>query len=402
MAKQATSSQKVLGPKSFIIFLALLSAFVPLSTDLYLPALPTMGRFFAVNEFVMNLTLILFFIFYSGATLIWGPLSDRFGRRPILLIGLTIYMLASVLCGLAQNAPQIIVFRIIQAIGGGTATTIATAIIKDVYRGKQQEDTLAIVQSMVVISPALAPVIGALLLQFISWRGIFFTQAILGLTVVIGSVVYTETNHQRDNASGVIKAIGRLGVVLRNPGFSALLVTFSVMSIVSLAYISSSSYIFQNTFKLSSQMYSFFFSFNALGMLLAPLVYIKVSEKVDRIKVIYTCFGISILGGILLLACGALSPWTFALTQFPATVASSGVRPPATYLILKQQDQDNGSASSLYSAAGTIFGSVGMVIVSLGQQHPVLILAQIDIWIGIFSIVALFLSLRFLKTKIKL
>ncbi|GAF38854.1 hypothetical protein JCM14202_685 [Agrilactobacillus composti DSM 18527 = JCM 14202] len=139
MAKPATSSQKVLGPKSFIIFLALLSAFVPLSTDLYLPALPTMGRFFAVNEFVMNLTLILFFIFYSGATLIWGPLSDRFGRRPILLIGLTIYMLASVLCGLAQNAPQIIVFRIIQPLAAGPPPPLPRPLSKMCTEGSNKK-----------------------------------------------------------------------------------------------------------------------------------------------------------------------------------------------------------------------------------------------------------------------
>lgn len=88
--------QPRLGDKGFIIFLALLSAFVPLSTDLYLPALPDMTTLFNVSEFTMNLTLILFFIFYSVATIIWGPLSDRYGRRPMLLVGLTIYMIGSI------------------------------------------------------------------------------------------------------------------------------------------------------------------------------------------------------------------------------------------------------------------------------------------------------------------
>ena len=104
-----------------IIFLALFSAFVPLSTDLCLPALPDMTTLFNVSEFTMNLTLILFFIFYSVATIIWGPLSDRYGRRPMLLVGLTIYMIGSILCGIANSAWEIIFFRILQAIGGGVA-----------------------------------------------------------------------------------------------------------------------------------------------------------------------------------------------------------------------------------------------------------------------------------------
>ncbi|CAB1249872.1 membrane hypothetical protein [Clostridiaceae bacterium BL-3] len=149
-------TQRYLGNKGLILFLALLSAFVPLSTDLYLPALPSMTSFFYVSEFKTNLTLILFFVFYSFATLIWGPLSDKYERKPILIIGLTGYMIASILC---------------------------------VYQGRKQESILAIVQSMVVISLAVAPVVGALLLKFTSWRGIFFAQAILGVVVVAGSML---------------------------------------------------------------------------------------------------------------------------------------------------------------------------------------------------------------------
>lgn len=120
IANQVATQQKYLGNAGFIIFLALLSAFVPLSTDLYLPALPVMSNSFNVSELIMNLTLILFFIFYSLATLVWGPLSDRYGRRPILLFGISIYMVASVLCGIAGSPLQIILFRVLQGIGGGT------------------------------------------------------------------------------------------------------------------------------------------------------------------------------------------------------------------------------------------------------------------------------------------
>lgn len=186
-------TQKYLGNKGLILFLALLSAFVPLSTDLYLPALPIMTSFFHMSEFEMNLTLILFFVFYSLATLVWGPLSDKYGRRPILLIGLTGYMIASILCAVSRNVNQLILFRILQAVGGGAASAVATAVVKDVYQGKKQESILAIVQSMVVISPAVAPVIGALLMKFTSWRGIFFAQAVLGFAVVAGSIAFQET-----------------------------------------------------------------------------------------------------------------------------------------------------------------------------------------------------------------
>lgn len=393
--------QSRLGDKGFIIFLALLSAFVPLSTDLYLPALPDMTTLFNVSEFTMNLTLILFFIFYSVATIIWGPLSDRYGRRPMLLVGLTIYMIGSILCGIANSAWEIIFFRILQAIGGGVATTVATAVIKDVFQGRKQETTLAIVQSMVVISPAVAPVLGSLLLTFISWRGIFFAQALLGVICIGGAIIFQETHQPTHDKSNIFRIFGRLAVLLENPGFTALLLNFSAVSIISLSFISSSSYIFQNEFHLSSQVFSYFFSFNALGMLIAPLLYIKVSKYVDRFKFIYGCYIISIIGGVLIILFGLHDPYLFAITEFPATLASSGSRPPATYLVLKQQENDNGAASSLYSAGGTIMGSLGMVFVSVCAKFPVLAIALVDIVVGVVCLITLIWSMKALKGKIK-
>ncbi|EHO53726.1 multidrug effflux MFS transporter [Lentilactobacillus kisonensis] len=394
--------QPRLGNTGFIIFLALLSAFVPLSTDLYLPALPEMTHFFAVPEIIMNLTLILFFIFYSIATLFWGPLSDRYGRRPILLIGLTIYLIASILCGIANSATQIIIFRVLQACGGGVATTVATAVIKDVFVGRKQETTLAIVQSMVVISPAVAPVVGSLLLTFISWRGIFFAQALLGITVVLGTLIFKETHQPESESMRLLRSFGRLGVLLKDPGFTALLMVFSTMSIISLGFISSSSYIYQNTFHLSSELFSLFFAFNALGMLLGSLIYIPLSKYVDRFVIIYSCFLLTIIGGILVLLFGLHNPIMFALTEFPATLASSAIRPPGTYLVLKQQENDNGSASSLYSAGGTIMGSIGMVVVSVAEAYPVAAIALINIIIGAICWLALWLSMRGLRQQIKI
>lgn len=197
-----------------------------------------------------------------------------------------------------------------------------------------------------------------------------------------------------------MKSFGRLGALLINPGFTALLITFSLMSIVSLSYISSSSYIFQNTFHLSSRMFSLFFSFNAIGMLLGPLVYIPLSKYIDRFTIVYTAFGFTIVAGILVMVFGRMSPIAFALTQFPATLASSAVRPPGTYLVLKQEENDNGSASALYSAGGTIFGSVGMVIVSLAEATPVAAIAWINIVMGAVCAVLLLVSMTFLRKKI--
>jgi DHA1 family bicyclomycin/chloramphenicol resistance-like MFS transporter len=165
--------QKFLGAKGLIIFIALLSAFVPLSTDLYLPALPGMSDYFDIGADRINLTLTVFFIFYALGTMVWGPLSDHYGRKPVLVAGMGLYVIASSFCALMQSVDGLILCRIFQAIGGSAGGVVATAIVKDVYSGKMRERVLAIVQSMVTISPAVAPVIGVFLMRIMSWRGIF-------------------------------------------------------------------------------------------------------------------------------------------------------------------------------------------------------------------------------------
>ena len=199
--EDASQRQKYLGTKGLIVFLALLSALVPLSVDIYLPALPTMTRYFQVAEYKTNLTLILFLVFYSLATLVWGPLSDKYGRRRVLLTGLTGYAIAGVLCALSLNIYELMLFRALQAVGAGAATAVATAIVRDTYQGRKREKILALVQSMAVISPALAPVIGALMLTLTSWRGVFVVQAILGVAAVAGAIAFQETLKTRGSGN---------------------------------------------------------------------------------------------------------------------------------------------------------------------------------------------------------
>ncbi|MBL8096662.1 MAG: MFS transporter, partial [Anaerolineales bacterium] len=166
--------QKYLGSRGLIALLALLSAFVPLSTDMYLPALPTMSRNLQAPIEQINLTLTAFFVLFSVGMLVWGPLSDRYGRKPILLIGLSLYVIASGACSITDSVTALIVFRALQALGGSASGAVASAIVKDTFSGRQRETVLAIVQSMVMISPAVAPMLGAALLNFTSWRGVFW------------------------------------------------------------------------------------------------------------------------------------------------------------------------------------------------------------------------------------
>lgn len=373
--------QKYLGEKGLIGLIAFLSAFVPLSTDLYLPALPGMAKYFGVTSDLANLTLILFFVFFAGGTLFWGPLSDKYGRRPILLIGLSIYSLAGFLCAGSEDIYQLILFRILQAIGGSGAFAVATAMIKDVYDSKNREAILALVQSMVLISPMVAPVLGALLLRFTSWRGVFLILGGIGLLALAGSIALQETIEKRYTGT-MRQAWGRLEVVARNPGFATLLMIFSLLSVSSMAFIAASSYIYINGFSLSEQAYSYYFAFNAIGMITGPMIYLRMSRRFSRRSIIKACFTIILASGLLIALLGNLQPMIFALVLLPATVMASCVRTPGANLMLQQQEDDTGSASALMSCFGIFMGSVGMTIISLPWSNTIQVLGAMNIVTG--------------------
>jgi DHA1 family bicyclomycin/chloramphenicol resistance-like MFS transporter len=375
-------TQKHLGELGLIALITFLSAFVPLSTDLYLPALPGIANYFGVSADLANLTLILFFIFFSAGTLFWGPLSDKHGRRPVLLIGLSIYSAASLGCAGSWDIYQLIAFRILQAIGGGGAVAVAMAMIRDVYDSKSREPILAMVQSMVLISPAAAPVLGALLLKFISWRGLFLVLAFVGLLALAGSIALQETITKR-NTSSMLQALGRLYKVARNPAFSSLLIPFSLPSMSALAFIAASSYIYINGFGLSAQVYSYYFAINAIGLIFGPMLYMRVPRKYHRRSIIIACFAVISASGLLISFFGGFQPWILTIVLLPATICASCVRTPGANLMLEQQKEDTGSAAALMGCFGIFMGSIGMTIISLNWSNTILVLGIMNILIGL-------------------
>jgi MFS transporter, DHA1 family, multidrug resistance protein len=379
------SGQKYLGEKGLLVLIAFLSAFIPLSTDLYLPALPRMADNFHVQAGLINLTLTLFFIFYAAATLFWGPLSDKYGRKPILMSGLISYITASVLCALSTNVYLLIGFRVLQAVASGAVTSVGSAVVKDVYEGRKREAVLAIVFSMMMIAPIIAPVVGAFVLGITSWRGIFWTLSGAGILGFAGAVAMEETIEQRGTGN-ILQSVSRLGVVLKNSGFTSMLVTFSLRSIPLMAFISSSSYIYIDQFGLSAKAYSYFFAGNAVFMVLGPMLYMRLSSRFKSRTIISVCYLVLSLSGSLVCIFGNLGPWWFAVSLLPSTLAGSVISPPSANLMLEQQKGDTGSASSLMNSSITVMGSVGMMLISFNWANRIWVLGALNLIFGLLSL----------------
>ncbi|MCG8616285.1 MAG: multidrug effflux MFS transporter [Desulfobacterales bacterium] len=376
--------QKFLTDKTMRYVLALTSAFPPLSTDLYLPALPGMVTEFGTTQAQVNLTLSLFFICFAAAILFWGPMSDKYGRKPVLSTGLVIYILSSAGCAMATDITLLIVFRVCQAFGGGAATAVSTAVVKDHYTGKQREITLAVIMTMVIAAPVVAPLVGAFLLKFYSWRSVFWVLAGIGTLALVLSGLLQETLDKDQRYTGSpLASVGRLVVVLRNPGFSFLFLIFSLLAMPMLGFIAASSFIYIQGFGLSEQVFSFFFSFNALCAMAGPMFCIRITRRFGPNVLITACYGFLAVTGLLVMMVGGLSPYILALLVGPATFFILACRPPSASLMLEQQDRDTGSASALINSGNMMMGSLGMFILSTDVEVLIPTLGLMQLAVGV-------------------
>jgi DHA1 family bicyclomycin/chloramphenicol resistance-like MFS transporter len=395
---EVSNKQTYLGHKGLIIFMALMNMFVPLSTDMYLPALPSMNSYFGSSSAVTNLTLSAFFLFYALGILFWGPLSDKYGRKPILLVGSIMYAASSIACALSVNVYFLIAARIFQGIGAGGITSVSMAIVKDCYAGKKRESVLAICQSISGLAPMVAPIVGGLILSFSDWRGSFWTLALISLVNLGFSLLFQETLDDKERYTGTLfGSVGRLIVVCKNKSFIVPALIFSLSSLPFMGYIAVSSYIYVDYFGLSAQVYSYFFAANALLSIVGPFIYVKFLSNMDKKLFASLILGISTISGVLVMTLGTMAPLLFWVSFLLMSLSGTIMRPFSTNLLLDQQEGDTGSASSVIGTLFTILGSVGMSLASLSWGNIVIGLGVI---ITVFSLMTLVAWNLFMKSKI--
>lgn len=395
---QLVNEQKYLGNKGLIAFIALMNAFIPLSTDLYLPALPTMSSYFGSSSAITNLTLSSFFFFYAVGILVWGPLSDKYGRKPILITGAIIYIISSVFCAISTSVYFLIWARAIQGIGAGGITSVSVAIVKDCFSGKKRETILAIIQSISGLAPMIAPVIGAWLLKLSNWRGAFWALTVISIANLILTILYKETLKDNERYTGtLLGSISRLFTVVKNKSFFIPTVIFSLNALPFMGYIAVSSYIYVDYFGLSEQTYSYFFAANALISILGPFIYVRCLSNLNKKIFPLICFGSAVLSGILVMSVGTVSPTVFLLSFVIMSLTGTITRPFSTNILFEQQKGDTGSASSVINTLFTVLGSIGMSIASIPWAN---IVVGLGVLITIFSALALIGWYVFIKSSI--
>jgi DHA1 family bicyclomycin/chloramphenicol resistance-like MFS transporter len=286
-----------------IIILGALSAFGPLSIDMYLPSLPSLTRDFGTGASQAELTLSACLLGLALGQTIAGPISDALGRRRPLLIGLAAYALASLLCVIAPSVYLLVALRFIQGLAGAAGIVIARAIVRDLYAGDDAARFFSLLMLVNGLAPILAPILGGLLLRFTSWRGVFVVLTVVGVLQFIGaSSGLSETLPVEQRQSGGIQTtLATFRQLLTNRAFVGYALSCGLAFASMFTYISGSPFVLQNIYGLSPQLFSIAFGVNALGIMILGQVSGRLVGRVSPQKLLVSGLIINATGGLILL-----------------------------------------------------------------------------------------------------
>lgn len=367
--------------RNYVALIAMLSAFPALSTDMYLPALPILQKTWGQPLATVNLTLIAFFVTYCFFMLIYGPVSDRIGRRKPLLVGISFYVIACAACAASTGVWMMVGFRALQAAGAAAGSALALAIAKDVFESEKRAQVIAYVSVIIALAPMLGPIIGGWIMTVADWPWVFAVQGFMGLVALatVWRMAEPLRIYSDDKLSHSFTVYFR---ILANPRFTGLNVSTALMSLPFFAFIAGSSDIYITHFGLSATSFGYFFAFNALSLMSGSFIFARLTRLVSTKHILTISFAGILVAGLWMALSTHTGPWDLALPMWVLGFCAGLSRPPATNLILDQVDHDTGSASSLIAFSFMMLGALGMFIVSLDWADKIEVIGMLGVIVG--------------------
>ena len=363
------------------VILGLLSVIGPLAIDMYLPALPAIGVDLGASDAVIQRSLMAYMAAVAVCQLVYGPLSDMFGRKPPLYFGMAVFVVGSVGCALAPNADMLILFRFLQGVGACASMSLPRAIVRDNYTGAEAAQLMSLIMLVFSVSPILAPLSGSLVIAFGDWRAMFWVMTVvgvLGLLLLVFALRETRPREARLD-SGLGSALRAYGTLLRDWRFLGLTLigTFGMSSFM--AFLGNSSFVYIDHYGLTPTQYSLAFSVNAVSFFAVSqmtgwLVGRFGLNRVVRVAVAgYTASMLTLFAVVM---AGIDSVFVLGGFMFVAFGFLGLVLPSTGVLAMEEQGDIAGSASALMGTVQMIAASVVMGIVGAfgdGTARPMVI-----------------------------
>lgn len=356
--------------------LLLLTVFGPISMDLYLPALPALTAALGAVTSVAQLTVTACLIGLAAGQLIAGPLSDRFGRRGILLIGIVAYIVTSALCAISPTVELLIAARFVQGLAGGVGIVIAQAAGRDIYTGGaliRFYGRLTVVGGFAAI---IGPLLGGMLNSFTDWRGLFVFLSLIGAGIlVVTLLVFRETLPAADRTRGGFgQTIRDYRTLLSDRVFLGAVLNQGFLYAALFAYLAGSTFVLQDIYGLSPLGYALAFGLNSAGFMTFGYLAGRAAERWSVPGTLATGILVAGFGALGLLAAGiiAMPLWVVIVSLFLLAAGVAISSPPATALALVEYPHMAGTASSLLGMVRFGFGGVAAPLVGVAGALSIL------------------------------
>ncbi|MEV8591731.1 multidrug effflux MFS transporter [Streptomyces sp. NPDC052012] len=364
-----------------------LTATPPLAMDMYLPALPEVTRSLHAPAATVQLTLTACLAGMALGQLIVGPMSDRWGRRRPLLIGLAVYVVATALCALAPTVELLVAFRLAQGLAGAAGIVIARAVVRDLYDGVAMARFFSTLMLISGVAPIVAPLIGGQILRVTDWRGVFVVLTVVG--VLLGVVVWARLPETlapaARHAGGVGEALGSMRRLLADRSFTGYLLSGGFAFAALFAYIAASPFVVQEIHGASPQTFSLLFGLNSVGLVIVGQINGKVlvgRVRLDRVLALGLAVVIVAASALLLMSLGVfgevgLAPVAAALFVL---MSAMGITLPNTQaLALMRVKHAAGSASALLGTSSFLIGAIASPLVGIAGEDTAVPMAVVQL-----------------------
>jgi DHA1 family bicyclomycin/chloramphenicol resistance-like MFS transporter len=361
------------GPLALV--LSLLTVFGPISMDLYLPVLPALTRDLGAATSTAQLTVTTCLFGLGAGQLLAGPLSDRFGRRRPLLIGVVAYVATSVLCAASPTVETLVAARFVQGLAGGVGIVIAQAAGRDLYSGGRLLRYYGRLTVLAGLAAIVGPVVGGQLAEITDWRGIFGFLAAIGVLLLVACLlVFRETLPAELRVAGGLAQTGRdMRRLLSDRRYVGVVLVAGFLSTALFAYLSGATFLLQDIYGLSPQGYSYAFGLNSLGFMVFGFLGGRLSERWSEAGTLVTGLAMCVVGagGLLATATLHLPLIAVVLSLFTMVSGVAVTTPPTTSLALAGYPDIAGTASSFLGVARFAFGGLTAPLVGLGGGSAV-------------------------------
>lgn len=382
-----------------ILILGSMTALSPFSIDMYLPAFPEIAKDFGTSVARVSLSLSSYFIGLAIGQLFYGPLLDRFGRKPPLYVGLGIYTLTSLACLWTETIDGLVALRALQAIGGCAAGVASMSIVRDLFTTQESAKIFSLLILILGASPLMAPTIGGYLSVYFGWHSVFIALASISTLIFLAAFFYLPESHKADHSISLhpFPIVKNFYQILKNPQFYTYSLACAVAFSGLFAYLAGSPIIFMNNFGVSTQTYSWIFAFIAAGLIGASQVNVIILQKFKNAQILQAgliaqmCIGIALVLGVYL---DLYNIYAIVILLFFFLSCLGFTNPNGAALCLEPFSKNTGSAAALMGFLQMGIGALVSMVVGLLSITETLSIAAILAGTAIMGVTILFIGKR--------